>query len=243
LCERLEDYDLAGDAFARAAEASPARADLWHRAGRNFVAARGRYLDRAADALAEAERANAAAETPVPVADLAATRGDLYMALGLPEEAAARYTEALAADAQHARARIGAAGASLELGDVVRAAELADSFAAPTQSQAILLDRTLRASYLDFRRDRVTVPETAESMRALAKISVRLGLLQEARLAIERAVQLDDADVFSWNLLGSLAHQAGDTERARTAFERSLAIQPDQPRTKEALEELGSAAN
>ncbi len=241
LCERLEDFDLAGEAYARAAQTARERPDLWFRASRNFVSARGRYLDRASDALAAAEAANATAEAPVAAADLAVVHGDLFMVLGLPEDAAARYAEALESDPQHARGRIGAMGAALELGDAVRAAAMVDSFTAPTQGESILLDRTLRTSYQKFRRDRVIVPETAESMRSLARLSVRLGFLQEARLAIERAVQLDDADVFAWNLLGSLAHQSGEIARARTAFERSLAIQPDQPRTKQALDELRAA--
>lgn len=254
LSELLEDYDLAGDAFARAAnltsddtehwpEGSPDRAELWYRAARNFVAARGRYLDGAADALAEAERENAGAETPVPAADLIATRGDLFMALGLPADAHARYTEALALDANHARARIGDASASLRLGDTARASALAESFTSPSQGEAILLDRSLRAAYLDFRRDRMIVSETAEAHLGLAKLSVRLGFLEEARLAVERAVQLDGSDVYAWNLLGSLARQAGDTERARASFERSLEIQPDQPRTKQALDEIGVTPN
>jgi Flp pilus assembly protein TadD len=94
---------------------------------------------------------------------------------------------------------------------------------------------------MNFRRDRVIVPDTAAAQRGLAKICVRLGFLQEGRLAIERAVHLEDTDVFSWNLLGSLSRQAGELERARVAFTRSLELEPDQPRTKQALEELGAA--
>jgi tetratricopeptide (TPR) repeat protein len=239
--ERMEDYDLAGEAYARAAETAESRPGLWYRAARNFIEARGRYLERVSDALAAVERANPGAAEPVSQADLAAARGDLFMALGLPIDAHARYAEALTLDANHVRARIGDASASLRLGDTARAAALAESFAAPSQGEAILLDRTLRAAYLDFRRDRMIVNETAEAHLGLAKLSVRLGFLEEARLAIERAVQLDESNVYAWNLLGSLARQAGDTERARAAFTRSLELQPDQPRTREALDALGAA--
>jgi tetratricopeptide (TPR) repeat protein len=241
--ERMQDYDLAGEAFARAAALDGGRADLWHRAARNFIAAGGRYLERATPALDAAAKANGESTHAVGPADIAAARGDLMMARGLPDDAAPHYAEALAADAQHVRARIGAAGAALQLGDVERASDLADGLGAPGPAEGELLDRVLRESYLVFRRDRVVVPETAAAQRALAKLCVRLGFLEEGHLAIERAVQLDDGDVFSWNLLGSLSREAGDTARAREAFTRSLQLAPDQPRTKQALDELGAQQN
>ncbi len=243
LTERLEDSDLAGEAYARAAEIDGARPDLWYKAARNFVEARGRYLDLVMETLAKAEAASTGAAAPVPRADIEAVRGDVFLALGLPEDAAPHYEASLAENAQQPRARIGIAGAALQLGDVERSAALVDSFAQPTPAEAVLLDRTLRGSYMAFRRDRVIVPETAASQRALAKICVRLGFVQESLLAVESAVRLDPADVYSWNMLGSLSAQAGDTQRAREAFTQSLTLAPDQPRTKQALDELGGAAN
>lgn len=241
--ERLEDNDLAGEAYARAAALDGTRADLWYRAARNFLEARGRYLDRVMESLEKAESANEGSANPVPGADLDAVRGDLFSVLGLPDDAAEFYAAALEANPQQPRARIGMAGVSLLLGDVERTVALAESFAQPTPAESVLLDRTLRSSFMAFRRDRVIVPDTAPAQRAMAKVCVRLGFMQESLLAIERAVQLDASDVFSWNMLGSLSAQAGDTQRAREAFTRSLALTPDQPRTKQALDELGGPVN
>lgn len=241
--ERMEDPDLAGEAYARAARIEDARADLWFRAARNFVDAGGRYLDRVPEALDAVERANASAAKPVSLSDLETVRGEMFLALGLPDQAAPRFAAALEANPEHVRARIGGAGAALQLGEVERAADWVDGLGALDARAGALLDRVLRQAYLVFRRDRVAVPETARAQRALAKICVRLGFLREGLLAIERAVELDGGDVFSWNMIGSLAHEAGDVQRAREAFTRSLSLAPDQPRTKQELDELGGPVN
>jgi len=247
LCERLRDFDLAGEAFLRAAAQrpdDPASATLWYSAARNFVFAGGRYLPRAAEPLDQAERLLAqGSATDVSIADIEATRGEISWKNGAYELAAKRYATALAADPQSLRAKMLSACGAIAVGDLEFAgATLAELQAmnAPV-GEGSAFDARLREAYAAFRRTRPALPEDAASYRALAGISVRVGFLDEARAAIEHAIRLDDRDVFAWNMAGSLAQQAGDVARARAAFTRSLELDPNQPRTQDALAQLTAA--
>lgn len=239
LAERLEDYDLAGEAYYRAAQRRPESAEFWYRAGLNFAQAGGRYADPAIEALEAArERMEIGGTDTVGLHQVAAALGKVYWNQRLIELAEEAYLESLGGRADYSPARMGLAAVALVQGDPVAASELLDNLQIVDESDARELDRMLREAYLQFRRDRAGIPNTAAAHRALAMLAVRLGYLEEARLAIERSLTLDGMSVFSWNLAGSLARQAGDIERAREAFERSLSLDPDQPRTREALESL-----
>jgi Flp pilus assembly protein TadD len=94
----------------------------------------------------------------------------------------------------------------------------------------------------DFFDSQLFVPDTAPDHLALAKALVLAGRRSECALAAERAVALDSTSIVGWNLLGSVSRDAGDTVRARTAFTRSLELDPSQTRTREALEALNAVA-
>jgi tetratricopeptide (TPR) repeat protein len=239
--EKLGDSDLAGEAYLRAAGLRPEDARLWYRAGRNFADAGGRYLIRAAEPLDRAEALTRTTPGTVTRAEIETTRGDISWKYGAYEIAAKRYAAALAADAAGVRAQIGAACAALALGDPARAEASLDKLQTIPPADAAVLAARLREAYLAFRRMNMRPLESATAYRALAGVAVRAGFIADARAAIEHALTLDDRDVFSWNMEGSLAEAAGDTARARRAYTRSLELQPDQPRTLEALARLAGA--
>lgn len=238
LCERLQDYDLAGEAYERAAESNPAPADLWFKAGKNFVLAGGRYGQDAIEALNQARTMAGGNEGPNRAVDILTLLGDQYWNDSLISLAEQRYMDALAIDQKTPGANVGLACIVLVQGDPVGSSDILDRLGSLDPAGARRLDRMLREAFLTFQRKRVPIPDSAAAHRAFAKTAVRLGFLAEARLAVEKSLRMDDSDVFSWNLAGSLAAEAGDRARARAAFERSLALDPDQPRTRESLQQL-----
>ncbi len=240
--EKLGDSDLAGEAYLRAAGLRTENAKLWYSAGRNFVDAAGRYLSRAAEPLDRAEAILRTNPGTVSPAEIETARGDISWKNGAYEIASKRYAAALASDAAAIRAKIGAACTALALGDPVAAESTLNELQTIPPSDAAFLDARFREAYLAFRRSQAHVSDSAAAYRALAGLSVRAGFLAEARAAIEHALTIDDRDVYSWNLDGSLAEAVGDTERARHAYTRSLELQPDQPRTRESLAGLTSSS-
>lgn len=237
LCERLGDTDLAGEAYLRAARLRSVDATLWYRAGRSFVDAGGRYLARAAEPLDLAQQFARANPGAVSQADIDAARGDVSWKNDAYDIAGTRYAAALAVDPANPRALLGAAQVGIALGAPTQAeAALVELQKAPIDP--VVADVRLREAYLVYRRVRPKLPENPTAYRSLAGIAVRVGFLDDARALVEHALTLAPDDVFSLNMAGSLAHRAGDIERARQVFTRSLELQPDQPRTRESLAAL-----
>jgi tetratricopeptide (TPR) repeat protein len=61
---------------------------------------------------------------------------------------------------------------------------------------------------------------------------MRAGNLAEAKLAIERAVQLDETFPDAWSLLGSILMDSRDPERALECFSRAAALEPNNATTQ-----------
>lgn len=238
LCDRLNDDDLAGEAFLRAAASRPEDATLWYRAGRCFVDAGGRYLARAAEPLDRAETLSRSASGAVAIADIEAARGDVSWKNGAYDIAGTRYAAALAADPTSARALMGAAKVAVATGVPAQAEARLGELQTAARVDPNVVEARLREAYLVYRRMRPALPADAAEYRALAGIAVRSGFIDEARAAVEHSLTLDPNDVVALNMAGSLAQRAGDYARARQAFSRSLELQPDQPRTREALTTL-----
>lgn len=238
LCERLNDDDLAGDAYLRAANLRSADATLWYRAGRSFVDAGGRYLARAAEPLDRAEQLARSNPGAVSLADIETARGDVSWKNGAYDIAGTRYAAALAADPSNARALMGAAKVAVATGSPLQAETWLNELQTSARVDPAAVESRLREAYLAYRRARPALPADPAAYRALAGIAIRSGFIDEARAAVEHALTLNADDVFALNMAGSLAQRAGDYARARQLFSRSLELQPDQPRTREALAAL-----
>ncbi|GAB5444455.1 MAG: hypothetical protein Fues2KO_48040 [Fuerstiella sp.] len=72
--------------------------------------------------------------------------------------------------------------------------------------------------------------QTSENVRLLAAAGT-VAIYQEnwasAQQLLEQVVNLQPADAAAWADLGFVYEQAGDTDRARAAYEKSLQLQPD----------------
>ncbi len=238
---RTEDYDLAAKAYRRAATFRPENNEYWLEAGRNFVRAGTAMADEAREALELCQaRASDSGDT-VLAAQASALLGHLYRELALYELAREYYESARTSDPDHLGARIGLIGLDFREGRVLEAATAAEEAGQLAPGDAGLLEMMLHFGYEGFHESHAWFADSADNHMAYAKLLTRLTRLSEAIFAVQRAVELDARNVVALNLLGSLAREAGDTARARDAFNRSLAIDPDQPRTREAIEGLASS--
>ncbi len=142
------------------------------------------------------------------------------------------------ADVEALGARIALLGIDFREGRVVEAASATDQVGGLLPAEATYLDAMLQFGYEGFHETRASFEDRAENHMAYAKLLTRLNRLSEALFAFQRAAELDEENVVALNFLGSIAREVGDTERARQAFERSLEADPDQPRTRDALQAL-----
>ncbi len=241
LAVRSEDFDLAAEAYRRAAEYSPETTEYWLEAGRNFVRVGSGMADEAREALRVCQDRAAGSGDAELASEVDAQWGHLYRQLALYELAREHYESALAAAPKPLGARIGLIGIDFRDGRVLEAATTMEQVGGLPPAEAAYLDAMLHFGYEGFHETRAWFEDRAENHMAYAKLLTRMGRLPEALFAVQRVVDLDGDNVVALNFLGSLTREAGDTERARQAFERSLEVDPDQPRTREALQALNAA--
>ena len=70
----------------------------------------------------------------------------------------------------------------------------------------------------------------------------RMGSWREAAFRFERAVKADDANARAWNNLGVARESLGEIELAREAYEKSLALAPDDRRIRQNYERFMNLA-
>ncbi|MGE0463491.1 MAG: tetratricopeptide repeat protein [Vicinamibacterales bacterium] len=136
--------------------------------------------------------------------------GVALAAEGRPDEAAARYREALAVNPAHADARanlalLDAARLEREGNDLAARGELAE--AASRYEQAIALD-----------------PARRHSRSSLGMALATLGRTGEALPHLREAFRQGETDAAVANALGVLLQQAGEPLEARAVFEQALAV-------------------
>lgn len=144
---------------------------------------------------------------------LAWTRGNQFLALGRLEAARAELKRAVAAHPELAEARWRLAGVYLRTEDADRALELLTPLEAEHGDQYEVVAGMGFAHY--FRQQ-----------------------FEDAARYLERAVALRPPGTVLLNALGEAHEQSGDLERAGAAFQRSLALEPNQPVIVERLADL-----
>lgn len=232
---QLGDFDLAAEMYAKATGAIPDDPTLWLNLAKSY-AALGEHSF--ADAQQALERCIALEPEDRVRAEAYSELAGIYRRMGLYDFSAENLRKVLELRPNDSSARMFLAAHWARRGKVVEASEILDGISRMTQDVAVRMPEILGSAMADFERYRHVFPDEAAHHLAYAKLLIRLERTQEALPALERSVELDGSDYVAWNLLGSIARQAGNTERAREAFERSLELNPDQPRTEEALREL-----
>lgn len=236
---RMGDVDLAANAYRRAAELAPQSPTLWLNLGRALRATGPKYWEEALVAMRSCIRLT---NDPALVAAAHEDAGDLLLRMNLASLAEQDFREVLSSIPNSPRAKIGLAATLIHRGRVREGmAEIEALGPLSPDSTGIAMEYVGRAVQ-DFFDAQLFVPDTAADHLALAKALALSGRRGECALAAERAAALDSNNIVTWNLLGSVSRDAGDLIRARTAFTKSLELDPGQKRTREALDALNAAA-
>jgi Flp pilus assembly protein TadD len=96
------------------------------------------------------------------------------------------------------------------------------------QGQALLEAGDAEGALRAFRSAAVT-GAGARALAPMGTANLALGRLGQAERLLRRATALDPADAAAWNNLGAVLMEADRPAEARAAFERALALGPDEP--------------
>lgn len=164
--------------------------------------------------------------------------GRVYHEKGLFELAMTSYAAAMSSESSTVDTVIGDAVLSVRRGRFDYASSAIAGLGSLTAEQGRFLDMELTVALAAVDELRVPIGDQHYSYGMLL---VRVGQNYEAMLAIEHAVMLDDTRYAIYNLLGGLLMQQGLSERGAAAYRRSLALNPDQERTRGILEQIESS--
>jgi len=232
---RQGDADLAAEVLERAVTYTPDDAGLWFELGSALCLLGHNSAVRAANAL---QRSLALDCTSTDAVNAYVALAHLYRREGLFDLARETFAKALKVDPEHVAARIGMAASKVRDGHVREGSEDIDALGALPAEYATQLSALLGQALDDFAQARRWFPDTPEDHMAYAKLLLRANRLPAALISAEHVAALDPEDYVAWNFVGGITRQLGAKDKARDAYERSLAIKPDQPRTREALEAL-----
>lgn len=235
-CVNNDDYDLAASALERATRIEPGDASLLVSLGYALTELGAKRASDAAAAFRKAIGLNPAVET---VAGAYVGLGEVYRQQSLHALARESYEKALEAKPDMRAAKLAIAAARVRDGEVIEASNDLDALGAMSNEEAGLVGKLLPESLRAFESARLIFPETHEHHLAYAKLLLRAGKNAQALGAAERAAALGPGDYVTWNMVGGLSRQMGNVARAKEAYEKSLEVNPDQPRTQEALKSLG----
>ncbi len=231
---RLGDFDLMAEALKRATELAPEDPALWGGLGQALSQMGHAQATEARKALDRALELHPEGRTAVGIYSVL---GTLYMKENLFDLSREYWTEATKIDASLPGPRIALAALDVRAGKLKEASEALDTLGNIPEFMDVMRLQ-LTEALDDFEASRTVIPDTAADHLAYAMLLVRINRLPESVWPLERALKLDPNNYVGWNLLGSIRQGLGDTLRARGAFQRSLDIKPDQPRTREALQAL-----
>ncbi len=233
--ERSKDFDLAIEVYRKLSQQAPEDPILYSRLGKTLMTfGEPRRLEAK-----EAFEQSLTIDQNSEAADVAAAGlGTIYWELGYFDLSESFYQKALVLDPEDLTVRISLAALYARRGVVQQAAKLLDSITSMRGDEVQLLRERLSKALADFDANRVWFPDTAQNHFAYGKLMLRLNRFPEALLVIERALDLDPENYVAWNIVASLTARNGDNESAKRAYQRSLAIKPNQPRTQSALDAL-----
>ncbi len=232
-----QDTDLAAEISRRVTELDPEDARAWLTLGRDLMLMGGGDAREALEALRTAVRLD---PEPSITAEAWTAQGILLFGEGLYELSSSAFEQALEANDAFPPALIGRAALWIRDGKLHDAANLFDTPDLIPPQLGGQLRGMIDKALSDFTQRRIWFDDTAENHAAYAKLLVRFERVEESVLPLERALALDDGNYVHWNLLASVCRSpnVANLERAREAYLRSLELNPDQPRTRQALEEL-----
>lgn len=229
------DTDLAVETLRQAIVIEPDRPATLLALGQHLSSLGGKHCG-------EAERTLRRVTAIEPGSDSAAsawgTLGTHYWRLHLYDLSREAFEKARAIKPDNPGSLLGIIAQDVRDGNVQMASDTLDALGQADPQLMSVADRFVHEALTEFDRTRRWFPDTAENHLAYARLLVRAGRYPESVLPLERAAKLDPGNIVTFNLLGSMYRGMNNPGRARKAFERSLEINPDQPRTREAINAL-----
>lgn len=235
VAQQLGYFDLASEAMETAVAQAPDNARAWALLGMSAIERGPKHERRGLEALHKSLALDASSkDTAAPRVALA----KLYMAQGLPAFAQDALDQALAVDPANPEATVRRAALQARAGKIREANDAIDALGKAAQPFDPLTRVLLREALDTFERDGGFFEDQAENHVAFARLLYRAGRVPEAVLAAGRAVTLKPDDLKTLNFIGSMHTQMGNADAARQAYEKSLALDPNQPAVTETLKQL-----
>lgn len=230
-----KDYDLAELALVRAVSIDPEEAELWLELAEAQASLGGPARERAIRSYSKAARFRPEGDAN---ARAYAALGTVFLEMGLYDLAFENVSKALELNSDLAEAIVAMVALETRVGNMEKAAQALDEFQDVPPEFVPRLRQYLDAALRDFEDSRRWIPDTAESHFAYAKLLIRVDRLTDSYWPLLRTIRLDDQNFVAFNMMGSVLRAMKRLRGAREAFTRSLEVNPDQPRTREALQEL-----
>ena len=231
----LQDHpDLSAEVLRRLTRLYPEDVDGWLALGEALSELGPRWRAEAADAYAACL---ALEPEPNKATNAWSGLGGVYLRGGVTALARGAYESGAELTDEHPRVLAGLAAVALWEGDVMETAQRLDALVEIPPKEFQLLEQGVER----LKSGRFPLPHDADAHAAHARLLFRVGRLHQSLLPLRRSLQLDPGDYVRWNFLGSLLINTGALEEAISAFEESLAINSDQPRTQEILAMLQDA--
>ena len=232
---RLGYHDLAGEAMETVVAREPENARAWGVLGASQIECGPKHEPRGLEALLKSLALDSASKDAVAAR---VALGKLYYAQGLYDFAREQLEQAVATDPAHPEAVIRLAALQARAGKIREANDAITALDKAAQPHDALARVLLRECLDTFERDGGTFEDNAANHVAFSKLLYRAARVPEALLAASRAVTLDPTDTATLNFAASMYTQLGNADNARQAYEKSLAVNPDQPLVQEALKHL-----
>lgn len=232
------DHDLAEKVLLRAIDIDRESAKAWLKLGQTEARLGPRSETRAIRSLRQAAAIEPKSEATVQAN---ASLGALYQQAGLYDFARETYAKALEQDPNHVGSKLAIAALDARGGDMVKANKAYEEVEKNSVEYGAFIKNTLSIALRDFEQSRRWLDDTAETHLAYAELLVRAERLQDAIWPLNRSLKLDDSNYVAWNLMGSALRVMNQLKPARDAFAKSLALNADQPRTREAINALDQA--
>jgi tetratricopeptide (TPR) repeat protein len=231
-----EHYDWAGQTYERAAILSKTNASLWLKAGDAFSFSGISFRQRAVDAIQQCLAV--VGENADEISQANAVLGRIFWDSGQYALARSHFDFAVEANPKNEWAVAGQSLSKIRNGKLTEGSSSFDALTTLTLLQQQWIFKQWEVVLTPLDQMLSPFEDTAENHLTMARLYVRASRSPDALLALEYSLTLDDTDYQAWNLLGGLSLQQGNTPRAKEAYQKSLSLKADQPRTREMLEKL-----
>lgn len=232
---QLTDYDLAAETYKRITEIEPRDSGSWLLYGKALSELGSNRANDAVEALNKVIELNPDAAT---VAAAHNNLGRVYRNERLYTLAKEQFEKAIEADPDLVAAKISLAGEKIRGGNVSEAAADLDQLGQVPQDVAMTIPKVVADALEGFSFYRRAFADTAQNHMAYAKLMFRANRPLNALAPAERSVALDPSNYAAWNFIGDINLQSGNKSRAKEAYQKSLAIRPEQSVTQKALQSI-----